>query len=314
MNDGAVGVVFVYLETPMHPGTGGGRGAIDLEIQRVRATQFPVIRSGAIKHVMRGLEVDPPVRNFLFGAEGNDGGGGAASPSSAQLLLFPVRSVAGLFGWITCPLALEELHRYLSRQAKAPKISQVIERLREVPIAAGQALIGTNCALEIDITTHELILEEYALMGIPTTQVDELAEWFSKYAIPASSQYWRQRLWKASHSRLVVLCDEDFADFTRSSTEVIERIKMDPERRRPAKGALWSEELLPQESVLFVGVSPLVHEGSLPQGLQGEPGDGVAAKIVGRVLRLTSASPLVQIGADASLGHGFCRLVGLPMQ
>ena len=59
--------------------------------------------------------------------------------------------------------------------------------------------------------------------------------------------YWREKI-KGS---LVVLSDDDFCDFVTLSTEVIARIKIDPKTGTVQKGALWYEEYLPSDSILY---------------------------------------------------------------
>ena len=50
---------------------------------------------------------------------------------------------------------------------------------------------------------------------------------------------------------LVVLSDDDFGDFVHLSTEVITRIKINNETGTVQDGALFTEEYLPSETILY---------------------------------------------------------------
>ena len=72
--------------------------------------------------------------------------------------------------------------------------------------------------------------------------------------------YWREKY----KSSLVVLSDDDFCDFVTLSTEVIARIKIDPKTGTVKKGALWYEEYLPADSILYslALTSPIFQENN----------------------------------------------------
>ena len=51
----ATDILFLYVETPLHAGTGSGLGVVDLPIQRERVTGYPLVQASGIKGVLRGL-------------------------------------------------------------------------------------------------------------------------------------------------------------------------------------------------------------------------------------------------------------------
>src|SRR2546421_2217829 len=102
--------LYLYTETPLHAGAGSGLSSIDLPIQRERTTQYPLIQSSGIKGKLRAAfegsrdhltaEAKAMV-DIVFGPPSTSGGGsehaGALIAGDARLLLFPVRSLNGVF-------------------------------------------------------------------------------------------------------------------------------------------------------------------------------------------------------------------------
>ena len=73
-------MMFIYVETPLHAGSGRGLGAVDLPIQRERITGYPIIQASSVKGKLRA-EVraanngtdDSPEIEMLFGKAGDSG-------------------------------------------------------------------------------------------------------------------------------------------------------------------------------------------------------------------------------------------------
>src|ERR1051325_298764 len=149
----AAQIIGLYAETPLHPGAGASTGAIDLPVQRERHTALPLIQATSIKGVLRDLAERkyPEGANAakileVFGPNvgGGDSHGGALSPTDARLLLFPVRSLEGLFVWTTCPFVIDRLARDLSFVNDLHKLGS----LPTFKIDSGKALIGQNSLLK----------------------------------------------------------------------------------------------------------------------------------------------------------------------
>ncbi len=104
---------FLYVETSLHAGSGSDLGIVDLPIQREKHTDFPKIESSSLKGSIREvfeeiLKTDEGKEaiNLAFGPENGDEHAGALGFTDARILLFPVRSMKGVFAWITCPAVL----------------------------------------------------------------------------------------------------------------------------------------------------------------------------------------------------------------
>src|SRR5215472_13191158 len=102
--------LYLYTESPLHAGVGSGLSSIDLPIQRERTTQYPMIQSTGIKGKIRAAfegsrkhltEEERAMVDVVFGPPSTSGGGsehaGALIAGDARLLLFPVRSLNGVF-------------------------------------------------------------------------------------------------------------------------------------------------------------------------------------------------------------------------
>ena len=127
--------LYLYTETPLHAGTGSGLSSIDLPIQRERATQYPMIQGSGIKGKLRAsfadaLDEDREISkedkekreetiNVIFGPPSTNGAGsdhaGALVAGDARLLLFPVRSLNGVFAYTTSYDVLSRFRREIDR-------------------------------------------------------------------------------------------------------------------------------------------------------------------------------------------------------
>src|ERR1700733_8314440 len=97
--------LFIHALSPLHAGTGQSTGAIELAVARDRATGFPCLPGTSIKGALRDRSLERK-RSDTFALFGPDTGrasehAGALAFADANLLLLPVRSIAGTFAWVT---------------------------------------------------------------------------------------------------------------------------------------------------------------------------------------------------------------------
>lgn len=297
-------LLFLYAETPIHAGTGAGLGAVDMPIQRERANQFPIIQGSGVKGALRSNMPDDDDVNIVFGppAKGNNGDtssdyGGAISVSDARTLLFPVRALRGVFVWVTCTDALA---RFARDAALAP-----VPVLEDTPI--GIARVSNN-GLLLD---NKILLEEFSFEAA----VDDDTQWWAgsiaNYAFPKEGyDYWRNRL----RNHLVILSNDDFRDFVLYSTEIVTRIRIDSARKTVEKGALFTQELLPADTLMYSLVTahiPRKKKDELENTSFAKP-DNTAEKVMNWLQDgrnwLQGGYPNIQIGGDETIGRGFVRL------
>ena len=253
-------LLFIYTETPLHAGSGRGLGAIDLPIQREKVTNYPLVQGSSLKGRLRGAirekhgwEDTGAELTALFGKAGGEGDNwaGAVSPGDAKLLLFPVRSLAGVFAWVT---SVDVLARFV-RDARAAEMDEALLKwtLPE-KVAENECLVANDSAIA---PNNQVTLEEFTYHATQDQCVNEIAHWLKDNALPqfGEYEYWRNNL--AAH--LVILPREDFRDFTESGTEVATRVKLVPDIKTVQSGALWTEESLPTDTLLY---APLVYGDS----------------------------------------------------
>lgn len=279
----------LHALSALHVGTGQGLGVVDLPIARARATNLPLVPGSAIKGVLRDelcLE-DESLRPILFGpASTSDGDthAGALSVGDAHLLLLPVRSFSGVVAFATCPFILKRYARDFEGAAPGLPI-----------LKPDQAAVAQASALA---TNGKVLLEDLdlaALAGEANT-----AKWAARIAealYPEGSdgaEQWRDEF--AKH--FIILPDGVFAFLAETATEIRARVRINDETRTVARGALWYEENLPAESVLWgvVGVS------ASRNARHPRTADELAAT-------LPNGELCLQIGGKHTVGRGLCRFL-----
>jgi len=150
-------------------------------------------------------------------------------------------------------------------------------------------------------------MEEFAFNASqPDNNAKTIAEWLAQNALPSGSEYnyWQQAL----PQRLVILPENAFRDFTQFSTEVISRIRLDDEKKTVARGALWSEEHLPSDTLLYAtlfATKPRVKDNELPDDWK-QASDRVAEVI--EFIKDCADGKRIQLGGDSTVGRGFVKV------
>lgn len=296
----AQSMMFVYVETPLHAGTGSGLGAVDLPIQRERITGYPIVQATSVKGRLRaasdparngGIRLSPDEHLGIFGPETGNASdhAGALSVGDARILLFPVRSLAGVFAWTTSVDALARFWR------EAQMIGLKLDwELPAEPLA--DAALVCSAALKAGVS---VVLEEFSFKPDETQaeKIKRIAEWLVCNALPKSDEYgyWR----KALREKLCVLPEDAFRDFLLYATEVQTHIRLNPDKKTVATGALWTTESLPVDTLLY---APLMATKSRKPGV-----DLSGAQILQKVRELGLVR--IQLGGDETTGQGMVALV-----
>ena len=290
-------LVFLHALTGVHPGGGTALGVVDLPVQRERHTQWPMIAGSSLKGVLRdacrqSLGDRPDGKDLLhaaFGPETDNASdfAGALAFTDARLLAFPVRSLRGVFAWVTCPAVLDRFARDARLLAGSGSTT-----FKPPEVARGKAACPESSDLLID--SDKLLLEEFEFRRSGCD--GGIASWLAGQAITDQATAARLR------RNLAVLDDDDFTHFSRHATEVIARIGLDYETKTARGKALFYEEFLPPET-LFYAVA--FATASRSERIKHD-----AAKML-HLLREWVPSVL-QIGADQTIGKGLCaiRIVG----
>jgi CRISPR-associated protein Cmr4 len=306
---------FIWVQTPLHAGSGNDLGIIDLPIQREKHTSYPKIEASGLKGSIResfeeqkGKEldgfgkIDQESIDLVFGPENarSDGHAGALGFSDARLLLFPVKSMKGVFVWVTCPQVLKRFERDL--KICAPDGSMLTRFFAKKDDNKSYANIPDELTVsnlsEIEVKDRKIVLEEYAF---PVTETRSTMEFANKLSAELGIEEIKRKV--------VVLPNETFRDFVQLSTEVITRTKIDSESGTVKDGSLFTEEYLPSESILYslALVSPLFVENEAKKGkFKAESTEGEIQKI--KDFFVNGLPEVMQIGGNATLGKGIVMM------
>jgi CRISPR-associated protein Cmr4 len=304
----AAGALFgLHALTSLHPGSGTALGAVDLPVQRERHTQWPNIAGSALKGVLRDAvrekvkEQDAHQRDrkkadadetlvTIFGppSADNNAAAGALSITDARIVAFPVRSLKGVFTWVTCAAVLERLKRDTELVGMKPALA-----IPKVAKDTGVVVANNSPCL----AGQSLILEEFEFTK-ENSDISGVATWITQHLLPTGDAYLATR--ERMHKQLVLLHDDWFTHFVKHATEINARIALDPNTKTVKDGALFYQEFLPTET-LFYAVALM---NSARAG-KGEPDE-----LLGKLQ--THLPPVLQIGGDETTGKGYCatRLKG----
>ncbi len=296
--------LYLYVESSLHAGIGlRASGPIDLPIQRDGGTEHPLVRASSLKGAFRALarsQASAEEVAAAFGPEPADDAGpgqpdddetfsGSLVFGDARLLLFPLRSLLGVFTWVTAGGVLAHVQRQAATHGLAPGLPSV------GPAPNGAAWVTPKNRVVNE--QGELVLEEYTFEARPAPPVVEMGRWFSSVVFPQDDaySYWIRKV----QTDLAVVPEEAFRHFVTTRTEVIHRIRIDPETGTAAQGALWTEEFLPADSVLYCPVAvqaPFQPVGRLK----------TAADVLAWFKALSGQR--IQLGGGRTLGRGIVRL------
>jgi len=297
-------VLFLWAETPVHAGAGGGKTALDLPIQRSVQTEWPILNDATVRGGLRRLITDEALADKLFGTEaGDEAHPGCFSTPDAELLLFPIASAAGLTAWVTCVPALRYFLRRLEmfKPLLSAQAQGKVQELEGYLDAAGtgpeseKAWVAKPCELLL----RKAVVLESDCFGIPEDKsADDLAKWFSENAMPLS-QYWVGRL----KSHFVLIPEEAFTHYVKTKTDIRTRVRI--EQGRAAKSGPWTEENLPVDTLLYTTLSE-THTGKKGESRLAETHPARLQTFLDEVK--IAHKPVLQLGGDQNLGRGMLRM------
>ena len=276
----------MYAVSPLHPGSGSEISVIDLPVQREKHTGFPVVWGQSLKGALRHAYERKKGRDkavIIFGPETNNASehAGAISVGDARVLLFPVRSARGVFAYVTSPLVLR---RFLDDLALVGSKSDI-----QVP---GELKVHKENVITFKKSgTSYVVLEDVRLKVAPLN-LSGIAGEISKI-----TPFSKDELLK----RLVIVPDDVFSAFVRVGTEVVARIRINPETGTVDEGALWYEEFIPRDTVMYSVIAV-----SKPKKEHRELKN--AESIVNELENFVEEVNYLQIGGDETVGKGFVRL------
>lgn len=297
-------MLFLYAEAPIHPGAGSGVGYIDLPVQRERFTNLPIFQASGLKGSMRDYfeSQDSEHEDEIletFGPKAGPGASehaGALGVGEAKLLLFPVRSLYGVFAYITCPIVLQRFKRDLElvNPAVWPAGVSIPEPEREgILVISTKDNNKTIIAQETEEGELRAVFDEFSFKAQPDENVRSIAEFIRERIFPTTGEYntWKEGL----PNRFAIVPDNVFVDFTRLAAEVVTRNKIDDTTGTVEEGGLWTEEYLPSETVLYSVILAT-------KPFKGNPTLSDASAVINFVKELDNKR--FQIGGNQTIGQG----------
>jgi len=307
----AAKMYWLHALSPLHVGTGSAIGYVDLPIAREKTTGYPLVPGSGIKGVYSEswgastpeARVAAPLLRAAFGiADGpgvTEASSGSIVFSDARLLCLPVRSLYGTFAWVTCPMVLQRLARDLgSAGLSAPNIpadpGKASLRLRNgqgggvidsqiTPANGQQPAIRKAFLTDLDFRS--------IACGDTNAWADALSGWIF-------SVDWRNNF----KQRFAVVADDVFGYFCQHGTEIVTRVRLEPDTRTVGKG-LWTEELLPSEAILsgLVSSERVYHKVKTETGADHTP--------ITLLDHFCSDGRPISVGGKQTVGRGRARII-----
>lgn len=285
-------LIGLHAQTSIHAGTGQNTGVIDLPIQREGHNGWPCVFGSAVKGALRTRAEDEygkqnPSVTYVFGPDTSNAHeyAGAIAVSDARLLLLPVRSLTSQFKWVTCPSALKRFKQDCKRFGFAITLP---DRFPFDDKNDSQALIASS-------DKNDIFLEEYRFKPKQTnlsTVIDALLQLLNEVDQTSLEQ------------QLVIINDDNFTHMAQHVTPVNAHIALDADTKIVKPGALWYEETLPPESLLYFGVSAV--DARIKK--QDDKPTMNAEQILGAMTNLFEKQAWLQLGGNETVGMGWCAV------
>lgn len=277
----------LHALSPLHAGTGQAADVIDLPIARMRSTGIPIVPGSSVKGVLRDARRDGLSEDewkAVFGPDNTNAGehAGALIVGDARLLALPVRSFRGTFAWVTCPLLLSLAKRDLGELCP-----------HEVPQVQDSAQARVALVVAGSVVRHsdkKVYLEDLDLAAQENGGIEGWANWLAGLV-------WSDQP-NALRDRWVVVSDETMTFLWETATQIDTRVRIQEDTRTVARGALWTEESLPPETILL---GLMVGEYSRRSECRLQPAEVLNRALAGR--------EVVQFGGKATVGRGRCRII-----
>ena len=275
---GLRGLVLLECRTPLHCGRRGAESSFlrsilrgDGGVPEIPGTSvLGAIRARALVRVQAG-KAAYSAQQVEVGLGQRGGGSGQLSASAARLVALPVRTVRGLFAYVTCPGSLSML---------GCGFDQMLPRGEEL---GNGALASARCCA---VLQRRVVLEEFCFELREQAEFAGAGQELAQVYAGVVGEYAAAKL----GVDLVCISDQCFADLSRACVELEERCEIDSFSKLPTARGVSCIEYVPAHSLFASELGGDVGEVS---GLS-----WVRALGVGQV----------QIGSDQNTGRGICAV------
>ncbi|MEW6259418.1 MAG: type III-B CRISPR module RAMP protein Cmr4 [Thermodesulfobacteriota bacterium] len=338
-------LIFYYAVTPVHMGAGQALGVIDNPIQRERHTEHPSYASSGIKGAFRDEAQNQwnseSLVNRIFGPDRDASDhAGAVSFTDAQLVAFPVRSLKGVYVYVTSPLLLQRLLRLAAiagvpfpdppqptlqqgEGAAIPEASAAQSVMTDTATAArpqeadrnpiptpqdNQAVVIndqliTRIAGQGQNNNGKLVLESFTFTPLTTDSEKRRLKTIATWI--SASIFPNDPAWKFFKRKfqkdLVLVSDDQLTYFARNATLIEPHVRINDISGTSDEGGLFFTENLPPEA-LMAGLV-MASEERLKKGSERTQEHFNSEKVMEKVVAAFDRKT-VQIGGDATTGRG----------
>lgn len=276
-------------QTFVHAGAGSANDVVDLPIQREAHSDWPCIYGSSVKGALRAradlLSMDKSLKFCLFGPDTENASDHAGSllVSDARLLALPVRSLNCHFRRVTCPAILKRLSRDIERGNFSIKLPAVPECTGEEAILPKKP--GSNDG------EQDLYLEEYRF----NIKRLDLKDWVEVLTDIAGESYKKE-----ISETLTIISNDSFRHLCRSAMPIHPHIRINSQSKTVEQGALWYEENLSPDTVLYCLVAA---QRSRSREITHD-----APALLKRFQEGLFDKPWLQLGGNETTGMGWCHV------
>lgn len=303
------GLILFHCLTPIHMGAGQSVSYVDNVVQREKHTGFPTLWASGIKGVLRALcmrinnEIIKKEKvEEIFGPE-NDAEERASiiSITDAKILFYPVRSVKGIFAYITCPFVIKKFFNELKILGILQKY-QLFQnsKLEKLELKDDEVIVDKQS--DIKIENDAVGLEEFSFKVENKNNLND----FDSFEIIFNSNGLDFDFIKR---HLAIVSDDVFSDFVKYSVEIRTRIRIDQKTGTVADKALFTEELIPAESIFysFIFANKRDQQNGKQNKQQNEQQNERVLQKIEEVLN--NVNGILQLGGDETLGKGIVKAI-----
>ncbi|MEM2990501.1 MAG: type III-B CRISPR module RAMP protein Cmr4 [Halobacteria archaeon] len=236
-------MVLLRSVVPLHPGVGRGGEEVDLAIQR-DGLGFPIIYSSSIKGALKSMiwRLDQRKANLLLGPETEEEKfASALSILDCFLLIMPVRSLVGIYAFLTTPLLLRRFYEIMdfAEAVGIKNLKELKDSVRQVLKDSDglkeSTIVSSSDKLKVDALNGKLVInEELWLQPIEKDSVEDLE---SKL--------------KIEKGRLVVVNDDSGLSAINRSILRVTRVRIGRETKTVEGRGLWTEEHVPHDAFFY---------------------------------------------------------------
>ncbi|MCD6460474.1 type III-B CRISPR module RAMP protein Cmr4 [bacterium] len=286
-------LVGLLTQTSLHAGTGQNTGVIDLPIQREGHNGWPCVFGSAVKGALRAIAVTKHGEEDsdlleVFGPPPNteitQDYASAIAVTDARLLLLPVRSLTSQFKWVTCPEALNRL----KRDANLLGLSIDLDISTMI-----KAIEADKCIVYKEANDQYLFLEEYRFSVEKNKELD-------KIITVLSGIMQRDDAESVLKEQLVIVNNDIFSYLVKHAVPVNAHISVDTETKIVKTGALWYEETLPPDTLLYTA---LIARNSRKKSGNGNK---TSKEVMKFVTACFEEHHWLQVGGNETVGMGWC--------